>query len=96
LPHAPTSSPSAFQNRTRASATAEGSITISWSQPTPRSRSAIARACAAVGANGAAPPPGCTRLDHDEVVAEAIHLDESASHGRAYSTRHARARMIRP
>ena len=46
-------SPAAFQNRTLASALPEGSMETSWSQPIPRSRSAIARTSSALGAKGA-------------------------------------------
>ena len=53
LPQAPTSSPSAFQKRARASAPSAASMTISWSQPTPPVRSAMARTWSAVGTNGA-------------------------------------------
>ena len=53
FPQAPTSSPSAFQKRTRTSAPlVEGSSETSWSQPIPRSRSAIARTSSALGAKG--------------------------------------------
>src|SRR3954468_24167169 len=44
LPQASTSPPSAFQIRILTSATSDGSSTITWSQPTPVRRSAIARA----------------------------------------------------
>ena len=53
LPQAETSSPSAFQNRTWASAVSDGSTTISWSQPIPVVRSAMARTSSGVGAKGA-------------------------------------------
>ncbi len=52
LPHCSTAPPSAFQIRMKASAFGEGSMAISWSQPIPLSRSAIARASASLGANG--------------------------------------------
>jgi hypothetical protein len=38
--------------RMKASAVGDGSIAISWSQPTPLARSAMARASASLGANG--------------------------------------------
>ena len=44
LPQLSTSSPALFQMRMRTSAAAEGSSTISWSQPMPVLRSAMARA----------------------------------------------------
>ena len=53
LPQAPISSPSEFQKRTRASTPSPGSMAISWSQPIPPARSAMARTCSALGANGA-------------------------------------------
>ena len=53
LPQAPTSSPSAFQKRTAASALSEASMETSWSQPIPACRLAIARTSSGVGAKGA-------------------------------------------
>src|SRR6185437_10289720 len=53
LPQASTSPPSAFQMRMKASAFCEDSMAMSWSQPTPLVRSAMARACSAAGRNGA-------------------------------------------
>ncbi len=57
LPQASTSPPSAFQMRMKASAPGAsggaGSMAISWSQPTPDARSAMARTSASVGANAA-------------------------------------------
>src|SRR5665213_3460573 len=50
LPQAPISPPSAFQKRAKASARLDGSMAISWSQPMPRSRSAMARTSAHAGA----------------------------------------------
>ena len=52
LPHCSTSPPSAFQIRMNASALGEASIAISWSQPIPPSRSAMARVSATLGAKG--------------------------------------------
>ena len=73
LPQAATSPPSALRMRMKASARAAagGSMTMSWSQPTPVCRSAMARTCSAFSASGAAP-----RVEDDEVVAEPMHLDE--------------------
>ncbi len=56
LPQAATSPPSAFQMRMKTSAALSlpaGSMAISWSQPTPVARSAMARTSAPVGAKGA-------------------------------------------
>ncbi len=56
LPQAATSPPSAFQIRMKASAGSSGvagSMAISWSQPMPRARSAMARTSSTVGAKGA-------------------------------------------
>src|SRR5476651_2706157 len=52
LPQDGTSPPSAFQIRIRTSAIDEFSITISWSQPMPVLRLAMARACASEMAMG--------------------------------------------
>ena len=52
LPQLSTSPPSLFQMRILRSAVSLGSRTISWSQPTPVRRSAIARASAGVTSNG--------------------------------------------
>ncbi len=52
LPQASISPPSAFQNRTKASARADGPRLMSWSQPTPVVRSQIARASSSVGSKG--------------------------------------------
>jgi hypothetical protein len=49
LPQASTSPPSAFQIRMKASARVEGSMAMIWSQPTPLSRSAMARASSGPG-----------------------------------------------
>ena len=46
LPQLSTSKPSLFQMRMRTSATSDGSSTITWSQPMPVLRSAMARAFA--------------------------------------------------
>ena len=57
-----------------------GSITISWSQPMPVWRSASARAAAASTASGSR-----RRVEHDEIVAEPVHLAEAdPAHGAAY------------
>ena len=61
LPHAPASPPSAFQMRILTSAAPEGSSRISWSQPTPRFRSAIARARAPVISTGPKRPSITTK-----------------------------------
>src|SRR5438270_3602099 len=52
LPQLSTSPPSLFQIRMRRSASSLGSSTISWSQPTPLRRSAIARARGGETSNG--------------------------------------------
>jgi hypothetical protein len=65
-------------------------MTINWSQPTPARRSAIARAAASLSGKAVSRAStqregGLARIDHDEVVAEAMHLDEGASgHGAVY------------
>ncbi len=53
LPQASTSPPSEFQMRMNTSAVSDGSMAITWSQPMPPSRSAMARTSASVGRNGA-------------------------------------------
>ena len=49
-----------------------GSMTMNWSQPTPVRRSAIA----AARAGGEAERAGAF-VEHDEVVAAAVHLEEA-------------------
>ena len=53
-----------------------GSIMISWSQPIPVRRSASARAVAAVDRDRP-----LARVEHDEIIAEAVHLVEADPHG---------------
>ena len=71
LPQLSTSKPSLFQMRMRTSAVFEGSSMISWSQPIPFLRSAMALACASL--DGAAVRAG---VENDKVVAEPVHLAE--------------------
>ena len=56
LPHAAAAPPSALNTRMKASARAEGSSTMTWSQPIPVRRSATARASSGASATGAARP----------------------------------------
>ena len=71
LPQASAGEPSALQKSTSAAAPAPSRITASWSNPTPRLRSPSARASA--GVTGGAADAG---VDHHEVVAEPVHLEE--------------------
>ena len=71
LPQAPTSPPSAFQMRMNTSALRDGSSAMSWSQPIPSLRSAMART-----ASGAERKRARPRVEHDEIVAEPVHLAE--------------------
>ena len=78
LPQAPASPPSGLRMRMKASASepaGAGSIAMNWSQPTPVRRSAIAAARRGREAKRAG-----AFVEHDEVVAAAVHLEE-ARHG---------------
>ena len=76
LPQAPTSDPSALKMRMKTSAFCDGSMTITWSQPTPVERSPMRCASSAPSLIGRA-----ARVEHDEIVAEAVHFAEGDAGG---------------
>ncbi len=71
LPHAADSDPSALKNVSRAATASSGSITASWSNPTPRCRSPSA-------ARQLRRHDGTARaaIDHHEVIAKPMHFHE--------------------